>query len=468
MNIICPKCQHKHVFNFTITDYLGFICVNCHSYFKGDNPENWVFVKTFNKPEHVLWATIGEHISYDRSQFTIITKIQRFNKFQEYSNEYVGLTHTKRTVYFSDGSDYACVLKEVPRHELTFTSDNNCRYKKGTYEMTYSDSQHVSYAEGFVFEDLEKESTTLTYIKNNDENKLISREYIEDREECYQGTYWDEKRYYSFFNQYHRYVERKSIVSKRLFVISLCMVLALGASFYILNQPFLKSYEFTFDQKFIGTTPNNEFIGESFALESQELQQLDFIGISESNREGLLLAVKLVDEKTNEVYQTKEIRHLPNDINYAAGITADFCKVPPGNYHFIFSTSSARQVNTTIALEEDYKVIYGGISYFPLLFIYIALIGTILLYRRKFFAMNSSSALLTEQVPTYMDVLKFKKLLAVLILLFAIQYTIHFFVRYAGTCSTSTKVSALEDHTYTGSRMHYYRRTYNDYGTGHK
>ena len=67
----------------------------------------------------------------------------------------------------------------------------------------------------------------------------------------------------------------------------------------------------------------------------------------------------------------------------------------------------------------------------------------------------------------YKDILTqyyFGYLLLGFILIFS-SYIIY--SNYFENCTSSTAVNVLEDHTYTGSRSHYYR-VYSSDGTGHK
>ncbi|WDF67411.1 DUF4178 domain-containing protein [Sphingobacterium oryzagri] len=468
MNIQCPQCNHAHSFAVNVRDYQGFVCSNCHSYFKGEGPTDWVFVKRFPKPDHVLWATLGEIMVINQLNHTVITKIQRVDQSGVYSNEYVGVTQKNQTLYLSDGDDYACVLREVERPTMKFRSDKDVRYKSRSFKLTYTDHQRVCYAEGFVFEDLEAESTTSTYIQSDDEDKLISREQIGDREEVYYGEYWDRQPYHELFQTNYQYVERKLAVAKQLYLVGLVIVLVLGAAFYIAHKPYMRAYEFSFDQKFASQASHNQFVGESFVLASERPQNLRFKGISESDQNGILLSIKLVNEETNEVYQTKEIQHFFNDVNYASGVEADFCKIAPGSYHLVFETSAPMQPSTNLALAEDYKLTFGGISYWPLIVIYVLLVLMVLVYRWLFFSPAHATALMRENALHYVDVLKFQKLWLAIGALFALQMGMHYLLQHPKNCSTSTKISTLEDHTYTGSRVHYYRRTYDDYGSSHK
>jgi hypothetical protein len=85
------------------------------------------------------------------------------------------------------------------------TPDSVCKFERGNYDLTYTDRQRVIYAEGFVFEDLDAESTVKTYIRTIDEDRFISEEFIDDDIEYYQGSYIDEKSYFSLFDFYKDY-----------------------------------------------------------------------------------------------------------------------------------------------------------------------------------------------------------------------------------------------------------------------
>ncbi|HBW81186.1 MAG TPA: hypothetical protein DEF78_14705, partial [Sphingobacterium sp.] len=84
---------------------------------------------------------------------------------------------------------------------------------------------------------------------------------------------------------------------------------------------------------------SSEFIGTSFELKGEVSKTLLLEGISESKNYPLFLEIKLVNEKTNAVIQTNSFVHEYNDINYARGLTVDFCRVEPGIYHLVFVTS---------------------------------------------------------------------------------------------------------------------------------
>lgn len=469
MQVICPKCAHTHRFGVEVEGYKGFVCVQCHSYFKGESPSEWTFVKVFAVPENPQWATLAESVQITRTNYTIVSKIQRLTQDQAYSNEYVGLSPRHKEIYFSDGADFACVLRLLPKGSLQFTSESGARYKKSQFNLEYKEQQQVLYAEGFVFEDLEKESTVMTYLHATNPDRFLSREMIDNEEEHYSGNYWERTKYFALFMRYSEYVERKQMVSKQIFTIAVVVALLLGLLFYVQGRPYMRQLDFHFDEQFAASSSANVYIGRSFVLDSDRPQQLTFKGISEANLADVILNIKLVNETSNAVYQVpKAVRHYFNDINYASGIDADFCKIEPGNYHFVFEASSPVSSEKKITLQEDYKVTYGGLSYIPLIVGYVLFLALIIGYRYILLSDSKSSLLMGDRHIGYVGILKFKSFGLLLFLVIAGQVGLLYWLQNSKTCSTTVNYKTLEDHTYTGSRVHYFRRTFNDYGSSHK
>ena len=117
--------------------------------------------------------------------------------------------------------------------------------------------------------------------------------------------------------------------------------------FILLNFNNLFSQKFTFDEQFTSTQFTNQFIGQSFKLEGTD-RRLIFDGISETNEKDVNLKIHLVNEKTNQVQESIFLNHYDNDINFASGITIDFCKVEAGIYHLVFETVRQSEVPMNI------------------------------------------------------------------------------------------------------------------------
>ncbi len=473
MDVICKKCGHIHRFKIEVSDFSGFVCANCHSYFKGTTLGSLTFVKEFSPALVTQWATLGESVRFKKNSYYIITKIQRYTKSGEYGNEFVGLNANKDDIYFSDGVDYACALHTIDREQVTLLpKSNTCKFGNRHYDLTYTEEQTVVYAEGFVFEDLESTSTTNTYIQTVNEDRFISQEFIDNDVQYYQGIYLEDEKYYKIFDTYNSYITQKEAIGTKLRNIGVVAILILAALFWLLNWGQIGKDEYKFDEKFFGKKAGSEFVGASFELKGNHAKRLVLHGISEVKNQPLSLMVKLVNERTNEVIEAGSFAHENNDINYANGLTVDFCRIEPGIYHLVFVTSSTSDVTADFELSEDYKLSYGGTNYVFLIAVLIGLVILLFDYRSKLLNIKHKDVLMGSESLSYSSILKFRKMgfvLAGSLLLFAILNTI---INSSTTCSTTIRTSSLEDHTYTGSRSHYHRTYYSSGGllggSGHK
>ncbi len=472
MDVVCKKCGYTHDFKVDVKDFSGFVCVNCHSYFKGTTLDTLTFVKEFAVPETLQWAQLAELVRFKKNSYWIITKIHRRSGEGEYVNEYVGLNNNQDDIYFSDGVDFTCALHTINREKVTLLPQSNiCKFGNKRYKLTYTELQTVVYAEGFVFEDLESESTTNTYIHTINEDWFISQEFIDEDVQYYQGKYLEENEYYKLFHSYNNFLEKRADAAIKVRNIGLCVVLLLAALFWTLNWGQIGKDVYTFDEKYFGKKTNAEFVGSSFELKGTESRKLILEGISESKNYPIELKIKLVNEKTNEVIQTSPVVHENNDINYARGFTVDFCRVQPGIYHLVFVTSSPNLLNdmaVDFELNEDYKLTYGGKSYFILIVSLLGLVFLLGVFRYNMLSVKNRGFVVSKDRLSCIDVLKFNLLGVILILFFGGFSAVNIFVNSLTNCKTTLRTSSLEDHTYTGSRSHYYGsyRTYD--GSGHK
>lgn len=478
MDVICKKCGHVHRFKIKVTDFSGFVCANCHSYFKGRTVESLTFVKEFSAPLKMQWATLGELVSFKKSSYWIITKIQRYSKNGAYGNEFVGLNANNEDIYFSDGVDYVCALHTIDREQvMLLPQSDTCKFNNLKYNLEYTEEQTVVYAEGFVFEDLESPSTTNTYIQVVNEDRFISQEFIDNDVQYYQGIYLEDEAYYKIFDTYTDYTAQKEVVGTKLRNIGVFSVLLLAAIFWFLNWGQIGKDEYKFDEKFFAKKTSSEFVGASFELKGDAPKKLVLEGISESKSHPIQLMIKLVNEKTNEIIETSTAVHENNDVNYASGLTVDFCRIQPGIYHLVFVTSSingSNDMEANFELTEDYKLTYGGTGY---VFLIICLVGLVVLlgiFRYNILTIKNKDFAGWRQGVDYFDILKFKWLGAALIAFFVFFIAVNLFVNASTDCRTTMRTSTLEDHTYTGSRTHYHRSfygsggSYSGYGSGHK
>lgn len=466
MNITCGKCNHKQQFDVEVFDYQGYVCPNCHSYFKGDSIENFQFVKQFEIPKLKQWPKIAEPIPADSNRFTIITKIQRCDASGELSNEYVGLAKNDDELYISDGSDFACRLKPVSPHDIDI-KNRRAKYKGGSYDLVYEARQKVVYAEGFVFEDLDQVSTALTYEHRLDEDKFISHETYGYKVECYEGVYVDNSTYFPLFSDYNTYKATVNAASRKFNNLMIFCIISIGILFYLLNMGQFGTTLFKFDENFQGNAATNQFVGKTFVLDGKVAKKMILESISEVDKADVSLSLSLVNEKTNTIQSTVNFNHFFNDVNHASAIHVDFCKVDPGDYHIVFETNMRPDSTQTIKLGEDYKITYGGVSFTPLTFFCIVLL-VVFLYVKSKFTEKNIAYFSQKEVFSYFDLLKFKKFGLMYI---GIILCMVFFIHYqqnVKNCDTTMKVNSLEDNTYTGSRSHYFRRTYTDYGSSHK
>jgi len=478
MDVICKKCGHAHRFKIEVTDFSGFVCANCHSYFKGKTVETLTYVKEFSAPLVMQWATLGESVQFKRNSYYIISKIQRFTKSGEYGNEFVGLNAKQDDIYFSDGVDYACALHTIEREQVTLLpKSNSCKFGNRHYDLEYTEEQTVVYAEGFVFEDLESMSTTLTYIQTVNEDRFISQEFIDNDVQYYQGIYLGDESYYKIFDTYNDYIARKEIVGTKLRNIGVFAVLLLAVLFWVLNWGQIGKDTYKFDEKFPGKKANSEFVGASFELKGDKPKKLVLEGISESKSHPIQLMIKLVNEKTNEIIESGTAVHENNDVNYASGLTVDFCRIQPGIYHLVFVTSStngAADMDVNFELTEDYKLTYGGTSYTFLILCLVGIVVLVGIFRSKILAIKNKDFVARAEGLNYFDILKFDRLGVALAAFFAFFVAVSLFVNSSTDCRTTMRTSTLEDHTYTGSRSHYRRSfygsggSYSGYGSGHK
>ncbi|MFU1856952.1 hypothetical protein ACK8HY_08015 [Sphingobacterium sp. NGMCC 1.201703] len=478
MDVICKKCGHVHQFKIEVTDFSGFVCANCHSYFKGSTLETLTYVKEFSAPLMMQWASLGELVRFKKNSYWIITKIQRYSKNGEYGNEFVGLNANREDIYFSDGVDYACALHTVEREKVMLLPQSNiCKFNNVKYNLEYTEEQTVVYAEGFVFEDLESPSTTNTYIQVVNEDRFISQEFIDNDVQYYQGIYLDDEDYYQIFDIYKSYTAQKEIAGTKLRNIGIFAVLLLAVLFWFLNWGQIGKDEYKFDEKFFAKKTNSEFVGASFELKGDKPKKLVLEGISESKNHPIQLMIKLVNEKTNEIIETGTAVHDNNDINYASGLTVDFCRIQPGVYHLVFVTSSSNgstDMAVNFELNEDYKLTYGGTSYVFLITCLVGLVVLVGIFRHNMLAIKNKDFVARGEGLSYVDILKFDWLGVALIAFFAFFIAVSLFVNSSTNCRTTLRTSTLEDHTYTGSRSHYYRSfygsggSYSGYGSGHK
>lgn len=470
MLIICPKCNFQHNFEVEVVEYKGFVCSNCGSYYKGEDHTSWNFVKVFPKPKYILWAGLGERVGEKKNEYVVITKIQRMNLEGEYSNEYVGLSTKNKEIFWSDGFDYTAILHAVSTDKIKFVEEQKIKLENRNYNLTFSDSLAVVYAEGFVFEDLEARSLQNTYINTINEDRFVSQESIENEneEEYYSGLYLNQDDYFENFEYYQEYLDRKKKTSNILNVLTIGFVILVGIVFFVLNRSNIQEYYYQFDQKFTSSKLNNEYVGESFSVNGSEPQKLVFEGISDINAPNVHLRIKLVNERTNQIQETALLQHHYNEVNHACGISVSFCKVDPGTYHMVFETYSTDKSAVSVYLNEDYKITFGGVDYWDLIITYVLLVVLVLWIRDSLFRFGNDSFMFVNQEINYLSVLNYRGVGVYLVLLLGLSMGLQYYNKYIKTCTTSYQVNTLEDNTYTGSRYHYYRPTYSDYGSSHK
>lgn len=466
MNITCVKCRNQQHFKVEVSGFKGYVCANCHSYYRGDTLENLLFVKKFEKPKQMQWPILGEEISLEGNNFSIITRIQRLSDDGEVSNEYVGLAGDDEELYLSDGQDYVCRLKPIAIDEIEIKA-SRLKFKGSNFEEEYVSNQIVVFAAGFVFEDLGNKSKAVTYSHTFNELKFVSYETFGNTVECYEGMYIDNSTYYNLFSSYSVLKERVNAASVKFSHITVFCFLLLGLIFYLFNARQFNTEIYNFEETFQGNSSVNQFVGKTFLLEGNVAKKLVLESISEVDKPNVNLTMLLVNEKTNESQSTVAFQHFFNDVNHASGTKIDFCNVLPGEYHIVFEAISPLDKTQMIKLTEDYKITYGGISYIPLI-VFCVLLIALVLYVNYQFSDKNISFFSDKESFSYLDLIRFKYfgfgyLSIIIVFVFCMYYQ-----QNIKNCNTTMKVNKLEDNTYTGSRSHYYRRTYNDYSGSHK
>ncbi|MBS7333698.1 MAG: hypothetical protein KIG88_08915, partial [Weeksellaceae bacterium] len=317
---------------------------------------------------------------------------------------------------------------------------------------------------GFVFEDLNGATTNSTYINTSNENKFISEEIIDGKKEYYSGAYLSIDQFRNYFRNAKSVGYIGTDAQLLFFKLFGLLAVVLVSIFMLINLNNLRKQKVNIEEKFTSAETSNQFIGQSFKL-TGNTKKLVFDGISETNNKDLNLWVKLVNETTNEVRESKMLIHYDNNINYASGVTVEFCKIPAGTYHMVFETSS--NLIQPIDYNIDYRLMHGDIRYLPLIVALgiLFLIGY-LIYNNKFLIDGNPFYSNLTHV-SYDDILKLYQLKYIIIggLILFTAYNIY--INYLEECTTSTSLNYLEDHTYTGSRTHYYR-SYSTDGSGHK
>ena len=469
MNIVCPNCKHDQQFSVEVKDYKGYVCPSCHSYYKTDYKglildSDFTFEKKFSDLSKNVVTELNEKIRVKNKTYRIITIIERRDDSGTIHFEYVGLSDNDEDIYFSHAYDYFSQLQVIEEKDLEFIDENTVKFSRHKYKLEYIDQCKVENAVGFVFEDLTGATTNNTYIHSYNDNKFISEEHIDGNKEYYSGAYLSIDQFRLFF-QNAKSVSYIGTEAQLLFFKLFGLVaIVLVSLFMLVNFNNLRKQKVSFDEKFTSAETTNQFIGQSFSL-GGTTKKLVFDGISETNNKELNLWVKLVNEKTNEVRESKMLVHYDNNINYASGVTVEFCKIPAGTYHMVFETSSNLQ--EPINYDIDYRLVHGDINYFSLIIaLGILFFAGYLIYDNKF--LNDGSPFYSNLTHvSYDDILKLFNLKYIIIggLLIFTAYTVY--SNYLEECTTSTSLNYLEDHTYTGSRTHYYR-SYSSDGSGHK
>lgn len=468
MDVICPKCKHNHHFDVDVTDFKGFVCSSCSSYFKGSyknsfEAPDFEFVHQFSNRSDSILPVLNEALKINKKTYRIITILVREGINNGSINyEYVALDATDSSLYYSHGHGYFCKLIELDEKAIKKIDADRLKYNHHNYTLEESLTSKVTFAEGFVFEDLTQLSTARTYEHSYNEDKFVSEEEFEGYTEYYSGTYLDANTFKKLFKKVRDAGDTKNQAQLLFIKLSVLAVLFSIALFLLLNFNNLFSQKFTFDEQFTSAQHTNQFIGQSFKLEGTD-RRLIFDGISETNEKDVNLKIHLVNEKTNQVQESIFLNHYDNDINFASGITIDFCKVEAGIYHLVFET--ARQSEAPMEYKIDYRLKFGEIDYM-VLFVGIVLLVILchLIYKQLF---TENEFYLNYITINYKDILSqyyFGYLLFGFMLIFS-SYIIY--SNYIENCTSSTAINVLEDHTYTGSRSHYYR-VYSSDGTGHK
>lgn len=469
MNVICPSCHHDQHFDVDVKEYKGYVCPSCYSYFKvdydaGKSLQDFLFVKKFDKPSAHLATSLNEKIKDKKTHYHIITLIERSSDSNEISFEYVGLSNLNKDIYFAHSNNYMAKLYQILESDLTVIDDLTYRYAKQKYNLEYDEKCIVLNAVGFVFEDLTASTQNKTYIHSFNENKFLSKELIDNQKEFYIGTYLESYFFKQYFKKFDELDNIGSQAELLFYKIIGAVALIITGLFLMFNFNNFKRQKLSFDEVFHSPSVTNQFVGESFTL-SGNTKRLIFDGISETNNKDLNLWVRLVNETTNEVQESKILGHYSNDINFASGITVEFCRVPAGTYHMVFETSSNHE--STLEYKIDYRLLHGKIDWT------ILVIGLIILFVIAYFVykntfMNEDRIFYDNLVYIDYKIILKQDYLGYILLIFSLSFGGYMvYQNYIEECTTSTSLNTLEDHTYTGSRVHYYR-SYNSYGSGHK
>lgn len=469
MNIVCPKCEHNQSFAVEVKDYKSYVCPSCHSYLKTDYKglileTEFKYDKKFDKLSKSVVTELNEKIRVKNKTYHIITIIERRDDSGIVHYEYVGLSADDDDIYFSHAYDYFSQLQVIDEKDLEFIDEETVKLSRHKYNLTFIDKCKVINAVGFVFEDLNGATTNSTYINTSNENKFISEELIDGKKEFYSGAYLSIDQFRNYFKNAKSVGYIGTDAQLLFFKLFGLLAVVLVSIFMLINLNNLRKQKVNIEEKFTSAETSNQFIGQSFKL-TGNTKKLVFDGISETNNKDLNLWVKLVNETTNEVRESKMLVHYDNNINYASGVTVEFCKIPAGTYHMVFETSS--NLNQPIDYNIDYRLMHGDIRYLPLIVALgiLFLIGY-LIYNNKFLIDGNPFYSNLTHV-SYDDILKLYQLKYIIIggLILFTAYNIY--INYLEECTTSTSLNYLEDHTYTGSRTHYYR-SYSTDGSGHK
>ncbi len=455
MQISCSKCQHKQNFKVEVSEFQGYVCPNCHAYFKGTDPDKWVYQKNLSPGKDVLWPILGEFITFQAIQYQIITKIRRSGVLGK-SNEYVGLSTDDEELYLADGDEYACFLEPISEDKIDRKSEKRIKYD-GNYNREEGGTQNVIYAEGFVFEDLDAISSYITYAHTLNEDKFISEEIFQGKKEYYAGKYLHGPNYFSMFEKYREFEEKKKHINSKLLGALLPFLLIPGILFYFLYYNQLSTQTLTFNETFTSENLANSFVSTPFELKGNTKKQLVMDGFSISSVPNLVIQVNLVNKKTNQVSQVRPYVHKFNPSNQANALDIDFCRVEPGQYHLVFETSMTGSPNQAVKLEEQIKLKYGGVSYTPLIFTYAA---TVMIF--IFFFINFNQPDKIEELSKRGDFSGWYMIKqdGLLILFFFVCLALPAYKYYEDnmkTCSADLEVQAQVDHTHTGNRIIYTR-----------
>ena len=82
MDIICPTCNHNHHFDVDVTDFKGFVCSSCSSYFKGNyknsfDAPDFQFVHQFPNRLDGILPVLNEVLEINKKIYRIITILVR-------------------------------------------------------------------------------------------------------------------------------------------------------------------------------------------------------------------------------------------------------------------------------------------------------------------------------------------------------------------------------------------------------